>query len=180
MNLAQKIAAAVGALTLTATGIAAAGSPPEAADKGLSRAEENVDFDLPVAGANAQGDDEVVEDDADEVEDDLETTDDTDADDELTDDDATGDVSEDGGPVDNHGAEVSAVAQTEFPTGREHGEAVSAVARGEHSPQAEDDTEDDTEDEADDVDGEDTEADSDSTGGEPQGAAQASAGRGRK
>ena len=36
------------------------------------------------------------------------------------------------GPSGNHGADVSAVAKDDRTTGRVHGEAVSAVARGDH------------------------------------------------
>jgi hypothetical protein len=40
------------------------------------------------------------------------------------------------GPVDNHGAEVSAVAHEDLATGRDHGQAVSEVARAGHGPGA--------------------------------------------
>ena len=36
------------------------------------------------------------------------------------------------GPSGNHGADVSTVAKDHSTTGRAHGEAVSAVARGDH------------------------------------------------
>lgn len=116
MNLKQKIAIAAGAATLTATGIAAAGSPPEAAEDGLTTAEEQVGVELPATkdahpgGQSSDADATVVE--APEV--------------EAPEVEA---AAEGTGPVDNHGAEVSAVAQTDFPTGREHGEAVSEAAR---------------------------------------------------
>jgi hypothetical protein len=176
VNLVQKIAAAAGALTLTATGIAAAASSPDAADTGLTRAEEHVDVDLPVAGATARADhaDDGANDDAEDLADDDATEDAT--------DDARDDTSADGsGPTDTHGAEVSAVAQTEFATGREHGEAVSTVARGDHGPDAggtEDDAavDDDTDDEAD-VDA-DTDADADTE--DDAAAAAAAGGHGRK
>lgn len=112
MSLTKKIGIAAGALTLTATGIAAAGSPPEAAEDGLTRAEEQVGVELPAtkdAHPGGQSEDaDVAEVESPEAE------------------------SEGTGPVDNHGAEVSAVAHTEFPTGREHGEAVSEAARQNH------------------------------------------------
>jgi hypothetical protein len=122
VNLTQKIAAAAGALTLTATGIAAAGSPPEAADKGLTTAEEHVELDLPVAGANAQEGDAGEEAEVAAV---------------PAPEEATEDTADEAVPGGDHGAAVSAVAHTDFPTGREHGEAVSTVARGEHGPQDE-------------------------------------------
>ena len=111
MRLTKKIITAAGAITLTATGIAAAGSPPEAADTGLDTAEEQVGVELPAskeAHPGGQGSQESAT-------------------------DAEVEAAEAGqGPVDNHGAEVSVVAQTEFPTGREHGEAVSTAARDNH------------------------------------------------
>lgn len=126
MTLAKKIAAAAGALTLAATGIAAAGSPPEAADTGLTNAEERTGKELPVAGANAP----------DHVEGPEAPGDDVDGDDPVV-DEVVGVEGEGGnGPVDNHGAVVSAVAQTEHSSGREHGAAVSAVAREGHGPAA--------------------------------------------
>lgn len=100
MNLTTKIAVAAGALTLTAGGIAAAVTTPEAAEPGLTTAEEHVGVDLPVGP------------EAGETPEDEET--------------------EAGAPEGTHGAEVSAVAQSEFETGREHGEAVSTVAQDNH------------------------------------------------
>lgn len=139
MTLVKKIAAAAGALTLAATGIAAAASPPEAADKGLTTAEEQTGKDLPVAGA---------------------TTPDTDVEEpELEDTEVEaveGDEGEAGGPVDNHGAMVSAVAHTEFETGREHGAAVSEAAR-QGNGKSDDGDEVEVADDADDTD--DVEAD---------------------
>lgn len=113
MRLTKKIITAAGAITLTATGIAAAGSPPEAADQGLDMAEEQVGVELPASkdshpGAQNEQDSEAPE------------TEDVEAEEAGQ------------GPVDNHGAAVSAVAHTEFPTGREHGEAVSAAAQDNH------------------------------------------------
>jgi hypothetical protein len=115
VQLTQKIAIAAGALTLAAGGVAAAaGSPSVEADKGLTSAEEQVGVELPTS------------EDAPEVtEADTETeapeTESTEVESELDDEGV--------GPVDNHGAEVSAVATSDETTGREHGEAVSAVAR---------------------------------------------------
>jgi hypothetical protein len=112
--LSKKIITAAGAITLTATGIAAAASPPEAADQGLTTAEEQVGVELPASKDSHPGAQDAQDSEAAEVETEAE-------------------VEEAGqGPVDNHGAEVSVVAQTEFPTGREHGEAVSTVARDNH------------------------------------------------
>jgi hypothetical protein len=111
VNLTQKIAAAAGALTLTATGIAAAGSPPDAADKGLTTAEEHVSVELPATKDAHPGAPEPAG-----------TTEDAEIEAEVA-----------GlGPVDNHGAEVSVVAQSDATTGREHGEDVSTAARQNH------------------------------------------------
>ena len=126
MQLTQKIAVAAGALTLAATGIAAASdAPPEAADQGLTTASEQVGVELPA------NDDHAVAEDTDATDDAADAADEAD---DAADDAAEAD--EGIGPVDNHGAEVSAVAQTEFATGREHGEAVSEVARQDHGPEA--------------------------------------------
>jgi hypothetical protein len=94
-------------------GAAAAGSPPEAADGGLTTAEERTGFDVPTTKEDHPTKDDHPGGDAAKVE-----------------------AAEGVGPVDNHGAEVSAVAQDDSTTGREHGEAVSAVARGEHGGDA--------------------------------------------
>jgi hypothetical protein len=111
VNLTQKIAVAAGALTLTATGIAAAGSPPEAADSGLTTAEEQVGVELPATKDAHPGAPDAP----------------------GTTEEAEIEVEDAGlGPVDNHGAEVSVVAQSDATAGREHGEAVSAVARDNH------------------------------------------------
>ncbi len=117
MHLSKKIITAAGAITLTATGIAAAASPPEAADKGLDTAEEQVGVELPATKDAHPG----AQDPQGEA-----------AETEAVEAPETEAEGEGLGPVDNHGAEVSAVAQTEFPTGREHGEAVSAAARDNH------------------------------------------------
>ncbi len=119
MKLTQKIAIAAGALTLGATGIAAAADPPDAADDGLTKASEQVGVELPASQdahppAAASADDDEADDEA------------VDAEDVETEDEGVG-------PQDNHGAEVSAVAQVNDPeTGNEHGIAVSEVARQGH------------------------------------------------
>ena len=114
MDLTKKIAAAAGALTLGVAGVAAAGAvTPDAAEPGLTKASENVGIELP-ASHDSHPDAEAGEDD-------------------TTADDTTTDVEDEAGaPEDNHGAIVSAVAHSEFETGREHGEAVSAAARDNH------------------------------------------------
>jgi hypothetical protein len=110
MQLTRKIAIAAGALTLGATGVAAAVTTPDEAEPGLTTASEKAGFEVPVGAEADPAGDEVTE-----VE-----TEDAEAD----------EVEAEGtGPVDNHGAEVSAVAKSDFETGREHGEAVSAIAR---------------------------------------------------
>ena len=110
MNLTQKIAIAAGALTLTATGIAAAGSPPEAADSRLTTAEEQVGVELPATKDAHPGAPEATSTEDAEIEAENEGV----------------------GPVDNHGAAVSVVAQSDATSGRAHGEAVSEVARDNH------------------------------------------------
>lgn len=118
MHLTKKIITAAGAITLTATGIAAAASPPEAADEGLTTAEEQVGVELPATKDSHPGAQDAHDAEATETE---------------TETEVEAETEEVGqGPVDNHGAAVSAVAQTEFATGREHGEAVSAAARDNH------------------------------------------------
>jgi len=123
-KLPVRIAAATAGLVLAGGVAAAAGSPPDAADDGLSTAEEHSGVVVPVADSTSVESEDAVETEFDEAE--LEA-------DEKADDEATEQL---GGPVDNHGAEVSAVAHTTFATGREHGEAVSEVARGDHGPDA--------------------------------------------
>jgi hypothetical protein len=109
MQLTRKIAITAGALTLGATGVAAAVTTPDQAAEGLGTASDKAGFEVPVgADADVSGD-EVTEIEAEEVEVDAE--------------------GEGIGPVDNHGAAVSAVAQSDFESGREHGEAVSEIAR---------------------------------------------------
>lgn len=113
MRLNRKIAIAVGAATLTIGGVAAAAvtAPPEAADKGLMTAEEHTGTELP-----ASKDDHPTQADhpggGNEV--------------------ATEDAEEGAGAVDNHGADLSAVAQGDT-TGRDHGAAVSEVASDGHA-----------------------------------------------
>jgi hypothetical protein len=128
VNLTQKIAAAAGALTLGAAGIAAAGAAtPDAADPGLTKASEQVGVELPASHDShpeADGTDAA------------DTTDTADTPDQGT------------GPVDNHGADVSAVAKSDATEGRAHGEAVSTVARDNHGAAA--DHADDTAVESDD------------------------------
>lgn len=124
MKLTHRIAVAAGALTLGATGIAAAADPPDAADDGLTKASEQVGVELPASQdahppATEAEDDDELDDDAIEDEGDAEESDDAEA--------------EGVGPQGNHGAEVSAVAQVNDPeTGNEHGIAVSEVARQGH------------------------------------------------
>lgn len=127
MQLTRKIAIAAGALTLGATGVAAAVTTPDEAEPGLTTASEKAGFEVPVGPEAAETGDDVTE--VDEVEVEAEGT----------------------GPVDNHGAAVSAVAQSDFETGREHGEAVSEIARtngGGEADTATEDAEDAGEDES--------------------------------
>jgi hypothetical protein len=122
MQLTKRIAIAAGALTLGTAGIAAAAGTPDAADDGLTKASEQVGIELPASQdshpvADDQADESDVEDDA--------------VEDEVKDETAAED-DEGIGPVDNHGAEVSAVATSDETTGRDHGIAVSEVARQGH------------------------------------------------
>jgi len=127
VNLTQKIAVAAGALTLGATGIAAAAATPDAADAGLTKASDQVGVELPASQGSHPGADEHADDAADQSTE-VESTEDDEADDV---DDVEG-QQEGTGPVDNHGAEVSAVAQSDDTAGRDHGIAVSEVARQGH------------------------------------------------
>jgi hypothetical protein len=125
MQLTKRIAIAAGALTLGTAGIAAAAGTPDAADDGLTKASAQVGIELPASQdshpvADDQADESDVEDDAVESEDEVKDETDADAEDEGL------------GPVDNHGAEVSAVATSDETTGRDHGIAVSEVARQGH------------------------------------------------
>jgi hypothetical protein len=123
MQLTKRIAIAAGALTLGTAGIAAAGSPPDNADEGLTKASAQVGIELP-ASQDSQPQADEHDDDSDDLEDEaVEVDDELEAEDEL----------EEGlGPVDNHGAEVSAVAKSDETEGRDHGIAVSEVARQGH------------------------------------------------
>lgn len=117
-TVTTKIAVAAAGLVLAAAAAAAAavGSPPSASDKGRATAEEHTGFPVPVAAGRA---DEVVADD--DAVDDEEV--------EAPEVEAPEDEENGGGPLDNHGAAVSAVATDHTVTGREHGQAVSEVAR---------------------------------------------------
>ena len=122
MHLTRKIAIATGALTLTATGIAAAGSAPDAAENGLTKAEEQVGVELPAAKSAHPG---TPHEKAEADDDESDAPEETEAEAESSEAKGTG-------SADNHGAMVSAVAHTELATGREHGEAVSAAAHQNH------------------------------------------------
>jgi hypothetical protein len=111
MRKVSKIAAAAAGIVLAGGAAAAAvTTPPEAADTGISTAEDHTGIELP-----ATNDDHPSRDDH------PDGTDEADA--------AT---TEGVGPVDNHGADVSAVAQDDSTVGRDHGEAVSATASDGH------------------------------------------------
>ena len=129
MSLTQKIAIAAGALTLGVAGVAAASTTPsttpDVADTGLTKASEVV-----VEQSADHGDATSADEGTDESSDDVDVE-----------------------SADNHGADVSAVAQTEFDSGREHGEAVSEVAKDNHGAEVSDDVEaDEADDDADEVD----------------------------
>ena len=137
-----KIVATTVALLIAGAAAAAAAmdSPPPAADKGLTNAEEHTGFPVPVANGRgddeAPGDDDAVEDEGDESEE---------APDEAT-DEADDESADDAAPKDNHGAYVSAVAHDKTLTGREHGKAVSEVARSDAGKPDHGDDEDDADD----------------------------------
>jgi hypothetical protein len=115
LRKASKAVAAAGIALVLSGGAAAAagGSLPDAAQDGLSTAADHVGIELPASKDN-----------------------------HPTADDHPGGapnavsaVSADSAPTehpDNHGADVSAVATSDETTGREHGEAVSTVARAGH------------------------------------------------
>jgi hypothetical protein len=114
-----KIAAAAAGLTLAGAATAAAVGAPDASLDGRSTGSDHAGFTVPVGPEDhAQNDDQVAP-----------TTEDETAPDADEAPDA-------GGPQDNHGAEVSAVAKDDSTQGREHGEAVSEVARGDHGADA--------------------------------------------
>jgi hypothetical protein len=128
MQLTKRIAIAAGALTLGTAGIAAAaGAPSDHADEGLTKASAQVGIELPASrDSHPEADDHA--DDPDDLEDET-----VEVADELEDEvEAEDDLEEGTGPVDNHGAEVSAVATSDETEGRDHGIAVSEVARQGH------------------------------------------------
>jgi hypothetical protein len=118
-----KIAVASAGLVLAGgVAAAAAGSPPEAADHGISTAEEHTGIELPATkDSHPTKDDHPGGGPADQAPDDV-----------VVEAEAEGQ-----GPVDNHGADVSAVAKDDSTEGREHGEAVSEVARDNHGQSGE-------------------------------------------
>jgi hypothetical protein len=116
VHLTPKIALAAGALTLSAAGIAAAATTPDEASDGLTKASEQVGIELPASKDAHPTAEEGASDDTDDA---------VEAETEEVEGEGTG-------PVDNHGAEVSVVAQSDATTGREHGEAVSTVAQDNH------------------------------------------------
>ena len=112
LSKATRAVAAAGIALVLSGGAAAAanGSLPDAAQDGLSTASDHVGIELPASKDNHP------------------TADDHPG-------GAPGAVSADSAPTehpDNHGADVSAVAKSDETTGREHGEAVSTVARDGH------------------------------------------------
>jgi hypothetical protein len=113
MRTTSKIAAVAAGLVIAGGAAAAAVDAPEAANHGLTTAEEHTGIELPASeDSHPTKDDHPGGGAADDAE------------------DAVTDVveAEAGGPVDNHGAEVSAVAKDDSTTGREHGQAVAEVA----------------------------------------------------
>jgi hypothetical protein len=115
----MKIAVGAAGLLLAGGAVAAAVDAPEAADKGLSTAEEHTGFAVPVGN---DGDHP--------TKDNHPGNPGTDAADVAPDDQAP---EADAAPTsDTHGAEVSAIARDDSTSGREHGEAVSEAARGDH------------------------------------------------
>lgn len=127
-KLPVKVAAAAAGVML-AGGVAAASSPPEAADKGLATGEEHAGFEVPSSKEAHPTKDDHPTGAADDI--------------ASEEDEAVGEADEaseeeGGGPVDNHGAEVSDVAHNTTATGRDKGAAVSEVARDGHgaAPQA--------------------------------------------
>ena len=112
-----KLAIVTTGLVLGGAASAAAIAAPEAADQGRATGSEKAGFEVPVGPSQDEGDDTEVEE--------TETPEATpEVDDEVEGD---GDVTHD--RKDNHGAVVSTVAQDDTLTGREHGEAVSEIAR---------------------------------------------------
>ena len=128
MSIARKIAIAAGAATLAAGGVAGAVVTPDAAEDGLTKAEQNVGQELPASKGShptkdqhpgtALAEDEVVEDEVEEPE-----------------EAPSEDEGEEGEAKDNHGAAVSAVAKaTESGPGK--GAIVSEVARSDAGKKA--------------------------------------------
>ena len=128
MSIARKIAIAAGAATLAAGGVAGAVVMPDAAGDGLSNAEEKVGQELPASKDSHPtkdqhpgkpfAEDAVVEGD------------------ELEEEAPSEEEGEDeGGPKDNHGAAVSAVAKA-TPSGPGKGAIVSEVARSDAGKKA--------------------------------------------
>jgi hypothetical protein len=116
LSKATKAVAAAGiALVLSGGAVAAAnGSLPDAAQDGLSTASDHVGIELPASKEDHPPAAESLE-------------------------GASEDVSTSSAATehpDNHGADVSAVAKSDETTGREHGEAVSTVARDGNGPDA--------------------------------------------
>jgi hypothetical protein len=135
-TIPAKVAAAAVGLVLAGTAVAAAvDAPPDAADKGLSTAEEHTGFPVPVGH------------DAEPPEDEL-GTEELPLEDEVPDDDVEA-PDDEGTHPDNHGAAVSAVAQDDSLTGREHGQAVSEVARSDAGKPDHGDDEDEDDGESD-------------------------------
>jgi hypothetical protein len=115
----MKVALGAAGLLLASAAVAAAVDAPEAADKGLSTAEEHSGFTVPVGndGDHPNKDDHPgnpggaapgLGDEALDLE------------------------AEEGAPEGTHGSEVSAAARDDSTAGRDHGAAVSEVARAGH------------------------------------------------
>ena len=114
-TLSLKIVATAAGLVLGGTAVAAAvASPPEDADNGRATAEERTGFPVPVGPEVEVPEVEEPEVEVPEVE---------------VPEVEVPDGDDDGGPVGNHGAAVSAVAKDDTLTGRDKGMAVSEVAR---------------------------------------------------
>lgn len=121
--ITAKVATLAAAVTLTATGAAAAtGSLPDAAQDGLSKAAERVGVNLPDSA-----DDEAVDATTDLGPAAEETA-------EETQDVEETDASTTGAESSAHGQMVVTIAQADHASGRERGAAVSAAARGDHGP----------------------------------------------
>jgi hypothetical protein len=113
MRKVSKIGAAAAGLVLVGGATAAAvAAPPEAADGGLTRAQEEAGFEVPAANEDHPTSEEHPSGGQPESLDAADPADGT------------------------HGAEVSVVAHDDSATGREHGEAVSDIAQGDHGTDA--------------------------------------------